>query len=410
MAHHCRRRPAKSTPRARRSALSSHGHFDHRPPEKSLHADGAYERSLFSGRRRKKTAPFRGSWAAASISRLITASKKTRARFMRLRRPRPAATIRSGYKKNCDEYFFNKHRQRLNPAASAAFSSMTSATASLSSNAQRENTNASTLPSSRRRYKTPYGEYSANARFNCFAAAATSSSTSCTTAARSLACRSNGRVESILCSLPPLVSWRYDYVPVPGSPEAELTEKFLVPRERGHEAFSSCCFLAACGQPPTPIPWARSIGGDGLDIVTSVATGDDDTVLVAGTSTGSFADGTHVWLVYACAPTDRCAGSSAWPTKRVRPIPMSRPDRAAVIMSPRRPFPMARARATFGCCRSTPTVQSRGKRHSVQTVKTRRKRSASTAPAICGCSARRNRSAPEITTGCSSKSTARPAR
>jgi coproporphyrinogen III oxidase len=43
--------------------------------------------------------------------------------------------------------------------------------------------------------------------------------------------QSGGRAESILMSLPPLVSWRYDWQPEPGSPEAELSEKFLKPRD-----------------------------------------------------------------------------------------------------------------------------------------------------------------------------------
>jgi coproporphyrinogen III oxidase len=34
--------------------------------------------------------------------------------------------------------------------------------------------------------------------------------------------KTNGRVESILMSLPPLVRWDYDVMPQPGSPEAEL--------------------------------------------------------------------------------------------------------------------------------------------------------------------------------------------
>lgn len=39
--------------------------------------------------------------------------------------------------------------------------------------------------------------------------------------------QSGGRTESILMSLPPHVSWHYNYQPEPGSAEAELTEKFL---------------------------------------------------------------------------------------------------------------------------------------------------------------------------------------
>lgn len=42
--------------------------------------------------------------------------------------------------------------------------------------------------------------------------------------------QSGGRTESILMSLPPLVSWEYNWTPTPGSREAELYEKYLKPR------------------------------------------------------------------------------------------------------------------------------------------------------------------------------------
>jgi coproporphyrinogen III oxidase len=43
--------------------------------------------------------------------------------------------------------------------------------------------------------------------------------------------QSGGRTESILMSLPPNVQWRYGWTPEPGSPEAELYEKFIQPRD-----------------------------------------------------------------------------------------------------------------------------------------------------------------------------------
>ncbi len=43
--------------------------------------------------------------------------------------------------------------------------------------------------------------------------------------------QSGGRVESILMSMPPVAQWRYDVHPEPGSPEALLVERFLVPRD-----------------------------------------------------------------------------------------------------------------------------------------------------------------------------------
>jgi coproporphyrinogen III oxidase len=42
--------------------------------------------------------------------------------------------------------------------------------------------------------------------------------------------QSGGRTESILMSLPPLVKWRYNWQPQPGTPEAELYEVYLKPR------------------------------------------------------------------------------------------------------------------------------------------------------------------------------------
>ncbi|MCL4800190.1 MAG: oxygen-dependent coproporphyrinogen oxidase [Burkholderiales bacterium] len=43
--------------------------------------------------------------------------------------------------------------------------------------------------------------------------------------------QSGGRTESILMSLPPVVRWRYDWRPAPGSPEEKLYTEFLKPRD-----------------------------------------------------------------------------------------------------------------------------------------------------------------------------------
>jgi coproporphyrinogen III oxidase len=47
--------------------------------------------------------------------------------------------------------------------------------------------------------------------------------------------KTNGRTESILMSLPPVVQYRYDWHPFPGSPEAKLTEYWLKPRDWANE-------------------------------------------------------------------------------------------------------------------------------------------------------------------------------
>jgi coproporphyrinogen III oxidase len=43
--------------------------------------------------------------------------------------------------------------------------------------------------------------------------------------------QTNGRTESILMSLPPMVRWEYSYQPEPDSPEAELYTTFLKPQD-----------------------------------------------------------------------------------------------------------------------------------------------------------------------------------
>jgi len=40
--------------------------------------------------------------------------------------------------------------------------------------------------------------------------------------------QSNGRTESILLSMPPIVKWRYDWKPESGTPEAKLYTDFLI--------------------------------------------------------------------------------------------------------------------------------------------------------------------------------------
>ena len=47
--------------------------------------------------------------------------------------------------------------------------------------------------------------------------------------------KTGGRTESILMALPPVVRWHYDYRPGPGTPEAELYDIYLKPRDWAEE-------------------------------------------------------------------------------------------------------------------------------------------------------------------------------
>ncbi len=48
--------------------------------------------------------------------------------------------------------------------------------------------------------------------------------------------QSGGRTEAILMSMPPIVRWRYDWHPEPGTPEARLYSDFLRPRDWADES------------------------------------------------------------------------------------------------------------------------------------------------------------------------------
>jgi coproporphyrinogen III oxidase len=43
--------------------------------------------------------------------------------------------------------------------------------------------------------------------------------------------QSGGRSESILMSMPPVVTWRYNWKPEPNTPEAKLYDYYLKPRD-----------------------------------------------------------------------------------------------------------------------------------------------------------------------------------
>jgi len=43
--------------------------------------------------------------------------------------------------------------------------------------------------------------------------------------------QSGRRIEAVMCSMPPLVRWTYNHQPEPGSPEAALVERYLIPRD-----------------------------------------------------------------------------------------------------------------------------------------------------------------------------------
>lgn len=55
--------------------------------------------------------------------------------------------------------------------------------------------------------------------------------------------QSNGRTESILMSMPPVVNWSYNYQPEAGTPEAELYEHYLQPQDWANLSSTESTFV-----------------------------------------------------------------------------------------------------------------------------------------------------------------------
>ena len=135
------------------------------------------------------------------------------------------------FKKWCDDYFFLKHRNEARGVGGLFFDDLNEPGPDQSFAITRAVGDAfldAYAPIVERRHATPYGErereFQAIRRgryveFNLVYDRGTL-----------FGLQSGGRTESILCSMPPVVRWRYDWQPEAGSPEARLSE-FLVPRD-----------------------------------------------------------------------------------------------------------------------------------------------------------------------------------
>jgi coproporphyrinogen III oxidase len=136
------------------------------------------------------------------------------------------------FKRWCDEYFFLPHRGEARGIGGLFFDDLDEGGFATTFAFVRSVGDAyldAYLPIVRRRCATPFGERERAfqlvrrgryAEFNLVYDRGTR-----------YGLQSGRRIESVLASLPPLAAWRYGYRPEPGSREAELTERFLVPRD-----------------------------------------------------------------------------------------------------------------------------------------------------------------------------------
>jgi coproporphyrinogen III oxidase len=136
------------------------------------------------------------------------------------------------YKNWCDEYFFLRHRGEPRGIGGIFFDDLTEWGFERSFALLRsvgDHLLPAYLPIVRRRKDTPYGERERD--FQLYRRGRYVEFNLVWDRGTLFGLQSGGRTESILMSLPPLVRWRYNWRPEPGTPEARLYEEFLRPRD-----------------------------------------------------------------------------------------------------------------------------------------------------------------------------------
>ena len=140
--------------------------------------------------------------------------------------------IHAKYKRWCDEYFYLKHRKEprgiggifFDDLAEGGFDRCFSLVRSVG-----DRFVEAYIPIVARRRQTPYGERERD--FQAYRRGRYVEFNLVWDRGTLFGLQSNGRTEAILMSLPPLVKWRYDWAPAPGSPEAELYTDFLIAKD-----------------------------------------------------------------------------------------------------------------------------------------------------------------------------------
>ena len=136
------------------------------------------------------------------------------------------------YKKWCDEYFFLKHRGEPRGIGGIFFDDLTEpdfATAFSLVRSVGDHFVTAYAPIIERRRALAWGER--ERAFQCYRRGRYVEFNLVYDRGTLFGLQSGGRSESILMSLPPAVTWRYDWSPAPGSPEAKLYTDFLKPKD-----------------------------------------------------------------------------------------------------------------------------------------------------------------------------------
>ncbi len=136
------------------------------------------------------------------------------------------------FKKWCDEYFYLKHRDEPRGIGGIFFDDFNELGFERSFAMMRSVGDAfieAYLPILKRRYQEPYTQ--AERDFQEYRRGRYVEYNLIFDRGTIFGLQSGGRSESILMSMPPVVTWKYNWQPLPGTPEARLYERYLKPRD-----------------------------------------------------------------------------------------------------------------------------------------------------------------------------------
>ncbi|BCM24064.1 oxygen-dependent coproporphyrinogen oxidase [Methyloradius palustris] len=136
------------------------------------------------------------------------------------------------FKKHCDDYFFLKHRNEPRGIGGIFFDDFNElgfVDSFAMLKAVGEAFLQAYLPIAQRRKDTPYGDQQRD--FQAYRRGRYVEFNLVYDRGTLFGLQSNGRTESILLSMPPIVKWRYDWKPADGSEEAKLYSQFLKHRD-----------------------------------------------------------------------------------------------------------------------------------------------------------------------------------
>ena len=142
------------------------------------------------------------------------------------------ADVHARYKKWCDDYFFLKHRNEARGIGGIFFDDLNEGGFERCFGLTRAVGDAFTqayLPICEKRRDIPYGERERD--FQAYRRGRYVEFNLVWDRGTLFGLQSGGRTESILMSMPPVVKWRYDWRPEPGSAEDRLYTDFLPPRD-----------------------------------------------------------------------------------------------------------------------------------------------------------------------------------